>query len=70
MKSLVKLTHSLIPNTPVMVDLDLVVFVYHSDASRGTHVVAVGGAIVPVTESVEQITQLKNQTKTKTKEKK
>jgi hypothetical protein len=53
-----------------MVDLDLVVFVYHSDASRGTHVVAVGGAIVPVTESVEQITQLKNQTKTKTKEKK
>jgi hypothetical protein len=53
-----------------MVDLDLVSFFYYSEASRGTHVVAVGGAIIPVVESVEQIAKLKNQTKTKTKEKK
>ena len=69
MKNLAKLTHGTLPKTPVMADLDLIVFWYYSEGSRTTHLVAAGGAIVPVSESVEQITRLKNP-KTKTKEKK
>lgn len=71
MRNLVKLSHGLIPNTPVMADLDLIVFYYYSENSKATHLVAVGGATLPVMESIEQITRLKNQAnKTKTKEKK
>ena len=71
MKNLAKLTHGTLPSTPVMADLDLIVFWYHSEGSRATHLVAAGGAVLPVTESVEQITRLKNpKTKTNKQEKK
>ncbi len=47
--------------TPVQViaDLDLLVFWYNSPGSKATHLVAAGGAVVPVLESSQHVTNLK-----------
>lgn len=65
MPNVVKLTHANVKNPDtgkleaVTADLDLISFWYHSPGSRATHLVANGGAIMPVVESVEYITSLK-----------
>lgn len=41
---------------PIHVDLDLLAFWYYSEASKSTHLVAAGGAMIPVSESPETIT--------------
>lgn len=53
---LTKLTHANL-KTPVFVDLDLVVAWYFSESTKSTHIVATGGAMLPVSESPEQITK-------------
>jgi hypothetical protein len=39
--------------------LDLIVAWYYSEASKTTHVVAIGGAMLPILDSVEEITKAK-----------
>ena len=56
---LVTMHHGNIPNTPVVVDVDLVFTYYHSAQAKCTYLVAQGGAVMPVSETVEQVSQLK-----------
>lgn len=51
-----KYTHANL-KTPVYIDLALVFAAYYSEGSKSTHVVATGGAVLPISESPEQINQ-------------
>lgn len=50
---------------PVVVDLDLLAMWYFSQAHQATHLVSTGGAIMPVKESVDEVSRSKNQTQVK-----
>lgn len=52
-----KFTHANL-NTPVYGDLDMISFWYHSESAKGTLLVA-PGAVLPVKESVDEVTKLK-----------
>lgn len=45
--------------TEVMIDVDLMAAWYYSQASKTTHVVMIGGAMLPVLDSVEELTKAK-----------
>ena len=44
-------------NKPVMLLPSQVWVVYYSDASKSTHIVSIAGNLVPVRESVEEVTR-------------
>jgi hypothetical protein len=56
---IVALTHANLPGTPVYADIDLIAMWYHSSAGGCTHVMTIGGALMPVKESPEQVSQMK-----------
>lgn len=51
---LVQLTHAN-KNIPIYLTKSLIFSVYYSEGSKSTHVVANGGAVVPIKESVEDV---------------
>lgn len=44
---------------PVYVDLDLIFSWYYSAAGKATHLVASGGAMLPILETAEQVSERK-----------
>jgi len=58
---IVKVTHADIKGQDVFVDIDQLTYWYFSPALNATVLVAAAGAVMKVSESVEQITNLKNQ---------
>lgn len=65
---LLKVTHAN-RNNPLYIVAQQVYSYYYSEQDKATHVLATGGAIVPVKESLEEITNLLVKAKEKRKEK-
>jgi hypothetical protein len=55
---IIRLRHANLPDTIVEVETSTIFAKWFSKAHKATHVLATGGAIVPVLESVEEINRL------------
>ena len=57
MELILCLTHANM-KTPIYIARPLIFSVYYSEAQKATYVVAAGGAIIPVQESVDKVVEM------------